>query len=326
MYLNEEQNRQYGLHETERKLQDLYRMTLKEKIKSNQFVVCAEITPPRSSDDNLLREKVKFFKDYVDAVNITDNQRAVVRLSSIASAKILIEEGVEPIMQMTCRDRNRLAVQSDLLGAAALGIKNILCLTGDHQKFGDQPEAKGVFDLDSIQMVAAAAEMNKGLLLSGYEMNSKTEFFIGAAANPFAEPFEMRLINLFKKAEAGAAFIQTQPVFDTETFIRWMEKVVSMGLDKKTAVIAGIMPVHSVNTLQWMKEWVPGMKINNEYICRIKDAADPMEEGVKIAVELINILKKIKGLKGIHLMPVMWESITPVIIQESKIKELNNTR
>ena len=167
-------------------------MTLQEKIESNQFVVCAEIGPPQSCDGNVIRDRSKHFKGCVDAVNITDNQRAVVRLSSIASAKILLDEGIEPIIQMTCRDRNRLAIQSDLLGAAALGIRNVLCLTGDYQSFGDQPEAKGVFDLDSIQLIAAVATMNSGFLLSGAEMKKPPQFFIGAAANPFAVPFEMR--------------------------------------------------------------------------------------------------------------------------------------
>ncbi|MGE5807124.1 MAG: methylenetetrahydrofolate reductase [Ignavibacteria bacterium] len=298
-------------------------MTLREKIESNRFVVCGEITPPQSCDGNVLRDKLKYFKEYADAVNITDNQRAIVHLSSIASAKILLDEDVEPIMQMTCRDRNRLAIQSDLLGAAALGIKNLLCLTGDHQISGDQPEARGVFDLDSVQLVAAAARMNSGFLLSGFEMKKKPEFFIGAAANPFAEPFEMRLINLFKKAEAGARFIQTQPVFDLEPFRRWMEKAAELGLHKKTVIIAGIMPVHSIKVLKWMKEKVPGMKINDEYICRISEAHDPKEEGIKIALELIDEVKNLEGVRGIHLMPVMWESVTPVIISESRIKEFN---
>ena len=214
-------------------------MTLREKINSKQFVVCGEIGPPQSCDGNVIRSKSRHFKDYVDAVNITDNQSAVARLSSIASTKILLEEGVEPIMQMTCRDRNRLAIQSDLMGAAALGICNILCLTGDYQKFGDQPEAKGVFDLDSIQLIATVAKLNSGYLLSDTEIKKATDFFIGAAANPFAQPFEMRLIRLYKKIEAGARFIQTQPVFDLDTFIRWMDKVVEMGLHEKCAILAG---------------------------------------------------------------------------------------
>lgn len=294
-------------------------MTFKEKIESNQFIWCGEIGPPQSCDGDVIRNKSKYFKGYVDAVNITDNQTAIARLSSIASAKILLDEGVEPIIQMTCRDRNRLAIQSDLLGAAALGIQNVLCLTGDYQTFGDNPEARGVFDLDSIQLVATVAKMNSGFLLSGIEMKKAPEFLIGAAANPFAEPFEMRLIRLFKKIEAGAHFIQTQPVFDLEIFTRWMDRVVAMGLHEKTAILAGVMPVRSAKALLYMKEEVPGVKINDEYIDRMKGANDPKDEGVKIAVEIIQTLKNIKGVRGIHLMPVMWESITPTIIKEARL-------
>ncbi len=298
-------------------------MTLKEKIESNRFIVCGEIGPPKSCDGNVIREKSKYFKGLVDAVNITDNQTAVVSLSSIASAKILLEEGIEPIMQMTCRDRNRIAIQSDLLGAAALGINNLLCLTGDHQKFGDQPEAKGVFDLDSIQLIATVAKMNSGFFLSNQEMKKAPDFLIGAAANPFAEPFEMRLIRLHKKVEAGARFIQTQPVFHMEVFRRWMEKVVEMGLYEKCAILPGVMPVKSEKVLLHMKKEVPGVKINDEYINRMKEARDPKEEGIKIAVEMIQSLQKIKGVHGIHLMPVMWESITPIIIKEAGLGTLN---
>jgi methylenetetrahydrofolate reductase (NADPH) len=298
-------------------------MTLKEKIESDQFVVCGEIGPPQSCDGDVIRSKSKHFKGYVDAVNITDNQTATVRLSSIASAKILLDEGVEPIMQITCRDRNRLAIQSDLLGAASLGIRNVLCLTGDHQTIGDQPESKGVFDLDSIQLIATVTEMNRGFLLSGYEMKKATSFLIGAAANPFAEPFEMRLIRLYKKVEAGAHFIQTQPVFDLQIFSRWMERLVEMGLHKKTAILAGVMPVKSPKTLQWMKKEVPGVKIRDEYIQRMNYASDPEEEGVKMAVEIIQTLRNIKGVRGIHLMPAMWESITPTIIKEARLNTTN---
>jgi methylenetetrahydrofolate reductase (NADPH) len=292
-------------------------MTLKEKIESGKFIVCGEIGPPKSCDGDVIREKSKYFKGIVDAVNITDNQTALVRLSSIASAKILLEEGVEPIMQMTCRDRNRIAIQSDLLGAAALGIHNVLCLTGDYQKFGDQPEAKGVFDLDSIQLIATVAKMNSGFLLSEQEMKKAPNFFIGAAANPFAEPFEMRLIRLHKKVKAGARFIQTQPVFDMDIFTRWMEKVVEMELHEKCTILAGVMPVKSVKALHHMKKEVPGVKINNEYISRLENASDPKEEGIKIAIEMIKTLRKIQGVQGIHIMPVMWESITPVIVNEA---------
>ena len=292
-------------------------MTLREKINSGKFIVCGEIGPPQSCDGDVIRRKAQYFKGIADAVNITDNQTAIPRLSSIASAKILLDEGVEPIIQMTCRDRNRLAIQSDLLGAAALGIRNVLCLTGDYQKLGDNPEAKGVFDLDSIQLIATVAKMNSGYLLSGREMKKAPEFLIGGAANPFAVPFEMRLIRLYKKVKAGVNFIQTQPVFDPELFIRWMEKVVEMGLHEKVAILAGVMPVKSVNTLLHMREDVPGVKINDVYIQRMEKAADPQAEGIKIAVEIIQTVKNIKGIRGVHIMPFMWESIMPTVVKEA---------
>ncbi|KAA3660934.1 MAG: methylenetetrahydrofolate reductase, partial [Calditrichaeota bacterium] len=256
-----------------------------------------------------------------DAVNMTENQSGRARMSSIASTRILLEEGVEPIMQMTCRDRNRIAMQSDLLGAAALGMENVLCLTGDHQRFGDNPEAKGVFDLDSVQLIATVAQLNSGYLLSGKEMKKAPQFLIGAAANPFAEPFEMRVIRLHKKIEAGAHFIQTQPVFDLELFTRWMEKVVEAGLHEQCAIFAGVMPVRSVRALLYMKDNVPGMKINGGYVERMENATDPKEEGVGIAVEIISELKNITGVRGIHLLPVMWESIVPTLVKEAELIE-----
>jgi 5,10-methylenetetrahydrofolate reductase len=240
-----------------------------------------------------------------------------VRLSSIAAAKILIEEGVEPIIQMTCRDRNRLAIQSDLLGAAALGIKNVLCLTGDHQIFGDQPEARGVFDLDSIQLIATVKKMTEGFLLSGHRMKTPPEFLIGGGANPFAEPFEARILRLEKKIRAGARFIQTQPVFDLKLFEKWMKKVRELGLHEQTTIIAGVMPVKSARALTYMQKEVPGVKIDPQYIKQLAEAKDSMEEGVRIAVEIIRKLREIPGVRGLHLMPVMWESIFPRIILES---------
>ena len=240
--------------------------SFKDKIESDQFVLCGELGPPQSANAQVIRKKSVHFKDVVDAVNITDNQTAIVRLSSIASAKILLDEKVEPIIQMTCRDRNRIAIQSDLLGAASLGIENVLCLTGDYQTFGNHPEAKPVFDLDSIQLIAALSQMNEGLFLSGDKMKTPPNFCIGAAANPFADPFEMRLIRLEKNIRAGAHFIQTQPVFDLDRFRLWMDKVVEMDLHKKTAILAGVMPVKSAQALLYMQKEVPGVRIDASII------------------------------------------------------------
>ncbi|NQT25182.1 methylenetetrahydrofolate reductase [candidate division KSB1 bacterium] len=296
-------------------------MTLKEKIQSGRFIVCGELGPPQSANGNMIRKKSCHFKEIVDVVNITDNQTAIVRLSSIAASKILMDEGVEPIIQMTCRDRNRIAIQSDLLGAWALGIENVLCLTGDYQKFGDHPEARPVFDLDSVQLIATVTKLNAGTMLSGYEMKTPPSFCIGAAANPFADPFEMRLIRLEKKIQAGAHFIQTQPVFDMERFVQWMGEVVRLGLHEQTAILAGVMPVKSVKALEHMKENVPGVRIDQVYIDRMGSAENPKEEGVRIAVEIIQQIRKVPGIRGIHLMPVMWESITPTIIDEAGLLE-----
>ncbi|HNW60927.1 MAG TPA: methylenetetrahydrofolate reductase [bacterium] len=289
-------------------------MSLRDKIARDEFVVCAELGPPQSCDAAVIRKKAGYFRGLVDAVNITDNQTAIVRLSSIAAGKILLEEGVEPIVQMTCRDRNRIAIQSDLLGAAAMGIENLLCLTGDHQRFGDHPEAKGVFDLDSIQLIAAVQQMNAGTLLSGQVLKKAPDFYIGAAANPFAEPLEMRLIRLEKKISSGAAFIQTQPVFDLDQFGRWLELARRRGLHERTAILAGVLPVKSLKALEYMAREVPGMRIDPAYLERMAAAAAPQEEGVTIALELIRALRAMPGVAGIHLMPVLWESITPRII------------
>jgi methylenetetrahydrofolate reductase (NADPH) len=292
-------------------------MNLREKIKAGQFVVTAELGPPQSCNGSIIRKKAEHFRNIVDGVNITDNQTAIVRLSSIAAAKMLIEEGLEPVIQMTCRDRNRIAIQSDLLGAAALGVENVLCLTGDYQTFGNHPESKGVFDLDSIQLIATIASLNKGFLLSGDEMKKPPSFFIGGAANPFADPLEFRILRLEKKIDAGVQFIQTQPVFDMIRFIEWINKIKKTNIYNKVAILAGVMPVKSVKALYHMQAEVPGMRIAPEIIHRMENTSDPKEEGVKIAVETICELKKITGIRGIHLMPLMWESITPRLIEES---------
>ncbi len=200
---------------------------------------------------------------------------------------------------------------------AALGIENVLCLSGDYQHFGDQPEAKPVFDLDSVQLIATARSLREGFFLSGEQIKTPPALFIGGAANPFADPLEMRVLRLAKKVRAGAQFIQTQPVFDIERMQRWMQMVREEKLHEKTAILAGVMPVKSVNALLYMRQDVPGMRIDPDIIQRMENAEDPREEGIKIAVETIRELRKIQGIRGIHLMPLMWESITPRIAQES---------
>ena len=295
-------------------------MTLKEKLEAGRFVLTAELGPPRSASGKSIRRKAAHFRGLVDGVNITDNQTSIVRLSSIASARILIDEGLEPVIQMTCRDRNRIALQSDLLGAAALGVSNLLCLTGDFMRFGDHPESRPVFDLDSIQLIAAARRMNEGYFLSGDKIKTPPRLFIGAAANPFAEPREFRVMRLAKKIRAGARFIQTQPVYDIECFRPWMSEARDRGLHEKTAILAGVMPVKSVKALDYMENEVPGMRIPEEIRRRMRTAADPAEEGARIAVESIRELKEIKGVRGIHLMPLMWESIIPRIAEEAGLK------
>ena len=292
-------------------------MKFHEKIDDNRFLVTAELGPPQSCDSNVIRKKTAYFRNGVDAVNITDNQTAIVRLSSIAAAKIVLEEGLEPVIQMTCRDRNRIAIQSDLLGAAALGISNVLCLTGDHQRFGNHPESKPVFDLDSVQLIAAVKRLNEGFFLSGESIKTIPHFCIGGGANPFAEPYPFRIMRLAKKIKAGARFFQTQPVFDLERFAEWMQGVRELGLHQETAILAGVMPVKSAKALLHMQKEVPGMRIQPDFIQRMERARDPEEEGIQMASEIIEELKKIEGVRGIHLMPLMWERMTPRILEVS---------
>jgi len=295
------------------------RMSLKQKIQNGKFLFTSELGPPRSASAAAVRKKTAYFKDIVDGVNITDNQTDIVRLSSTAAAVICREEGLEPIVQMTCRDRNRLALQSDLLGLGALGIPNVLCLTGDHQRFGNHPEAKNVFDLDSVQFIYTAHRLRSGSFLSGDTMKNKPNLCIGGAANPFADSLEMRVIRLGKKIAAGVDFIQTQPVYDLARFQSWMAAVRDAGLHTKTAILVGVMPVKSARAMTYMKSEVPGMRVPQELIRRMKKAADPKEEGIRVAVETIQRIKEVEGVRGIHLMPLLWESITPRIAEEADL-------
>ena len=292
---------------------------LEKVLTAGNFAVTAELGPPQNADPEVIKKKSQYFLGNVEGANITDNQTAIVRMSSIAAAAVAISCGVEPVAQMVCRDRNRIAMQSGILGAAALGIRNILCLSGDHQKFGNHPEAANVFDVDSMQLIAMVKKMrdDKQFLSGDPIKEHEPRLFIGAVANPFADPFEFRVIRLAKKIKAGADFIQTQCVFDVDKFARWMELVVKEGLHKKVYILAGLTPVRSAKALHYMKNEVAGMSIPDELIKRMESAEDPREEGIKICLEMIESVKNIDGVSGIHLMPIGWESITPIILERA---------
>jgi methylenetetrahydrofolate reductase (NADPH) len=282
-------------------------------------VVTAEIGPPKGSDAKKIRDKAELVRGSADAFNITDNQTAVVRLSSFAGSVILLSMKMEPIMQMTCRDRNRIGLQSDVLGAAALGIRNILCLTGDHQSFGNHPAAKGVFDVDSIQLLQIIKNMRDvGVFQSGDALLAERPcVFLGAAANPYADPFEIQVDRLRKKIDAGAEFIQTQSVYNVEKFARWMDDVQSQGLDKKVHILAGITPLKSVRMAERMKFHVPGTDVPDVVYQRMKNASDPAKEGYTIALETIRELKILPGVHGIHITALFWEEIIPALVKDA---------
>jgi 5,10-methylenetetrahydrofolate reductase len=291
---------------------------LERLLTAGEFVVCGELGPPQHADPEAVRKKCKNFAGFVDAVNLTDNQSAIVRMSSVASAIITLLEGLEPVIQMTCRDRNRISIQSDVLGAAAFGIKNILCLSGDHMSTGNHPEAKPVFDMDAISLISMIKAMRDDKVFQcGEEIKVEPRLFIGGAANPFAEPFEWRTIRLAKKIKAGADFIQTQAVFDIPRFEEFMKDVRERELHKQVYIIAGVLPARSAKALGYMKDEVPGMRVPEEFLKRMEAAEDPKEEGVNICAELIRQIRDIEGVAGVHIMPVMWESITPTLVERA---------
>ncbi|NLM45694.1 MAG: methylenetetrahydrofolate reductase [Firmicutes bacterium] len=291
---------------------------LQKVLESGAFVVTGELGPPKSAEREKIEHHAKILKGYVDAVNLTDNQTAIVRASSIACGKIVLDMGLEPTIQITCRDRNRIGIQSDVLGAAALGIKNMLCIQGDHASFGNEPQAKNVNDLDSINLIATLKKMrDEQTLLGGDKLEAPIDIFIGAVANPFADPFEYRVYRLAQKVAAGADFIQTQAIFDMERFERWMEKVRELGLHKKVPILAGIIPLKSLGAARYMKNNVSGMIVPDHIIDRLKAAPDKKEEGVKIAVEMIQHLKTVEGVAGVHIMAVAWEEIVPEIVERA---------
>ncbi|MEJ2300375.1 MAG: methylenetetrahydrofolate reductase [Anaerolineales bacterium] len=311
---------------------------LERMLRAGHFAVTAELGPPQSAESEVIREKAALLKDYCDAVNITDNQTAIVRMSSIGAGTIVVSEGLEPIIQMTCRDRNRLAIQSDLLGAYALGMRNLLCLSGDHQTFGNHPTSKNVFDLDSLQLVRMVSDMRDEHIFQcgdGFK-GQEPRFFVGAAAAPFADPIDFRPYRLAKKVQAGANFIQTQLVYDVEAFEKYMQKVRELGLHKKTYILAGVGPLKSPGMARYMKNNVPGILVPDEIINRMNQAGAPWagkskdqltkedkkarssawkDEGIKICIELIQQLRQVEGVAGVHIMAIEWEEAVKPIVE-----------
>ncbi|WP_136807388.1 methylenetetrahydrofolate reductase [Desulfosediminicola flagellatus] len=293
---------------------------LEKVFKSGHIAVTSECGPPRSSDPAHIIEKGNLIKDHVDAINVTDNQTSVSRICSLAACVHLKNQGLEPVLQMVTRDRNRIALQSDLLGAASFGINNVLCLSGDHQSFGDHRQAQNVFDLDSMQLLQTVRHMREeGKFLSGDEIKVPPKFFVGAAANPFGDPFKIRVPRLAKKVAAGAEFIQTQCIYNMEKFEAWMEGVRDRGLDESVYIMAGITPMRSVGMAKYMKRAVPGMDVPDELIERIAgvEKKNQAQEGINIAVEQIQRLKEVKGVAGFHVMAIEWEEKVPEIIERA---------
>ena len=293
---------------------------LEKILRAGHFAFTGELGPPRGANVAVVREKAKPLKGMVDSVNITDNQTAMVRMSSWAASLIAIQEGLEPNYQMVCRDRNRLAMQSDVLGSYALGIRNLLCLSGDHQQFGDHPRAKSVYDIDSTQLIQMVKTMrDEGKFQGGAEMDGAPKMFIGAAANPFADPFEWRVHRLAKKVKAGADFIQTQCIYNMEKFRRWIEQANDMGLTDQVYILAGVTPMKSVGMARYMKLKVPGMDVPDAIIKRLQgvDKKDVANEGIRIACEQIAEFKEMKGVAGVHLMAIEWEHKVPEIAERA---------
>ena len=290
---------------------------LEKVLVSGRFAVTAEAGPPKGTSAAVVQKKGELLHNCCDAINITDNQTAIVRLSSLAGCVILKQQGVEPVMQIVCRDRNRIAIQSDVLGAVALGIGNILCITGDHQKFGNHPTAKGVFDIDSIQLIQTLKNMrDEKKFLNGEDISGEVPLFIGAAANPFADPFEFRVIRLAKKIDAGADFIQTQAVYDVDKFARWMEMVADRGLDKRAHILAGVIPIRSAGMARYMNANVPGIFVPDNLIEEMSSApkGKALTKGIEIAGRMIRQLKEEAICDGVHIMAIGKETVVPDIL------------
>jgi methylenetetrahydrofolate reductase (NADPH) len=293
---------------------------LEKMLATGHLAVTSECGPPRGSNPEVIINKAEMIRNYVDAINITDNQTSVTRLCSLAACIRLKLLGVEAVLQMVTRDRNRIALQSDILGAASFDIHNILCLTGDHQSFGDCPQGQNVHDLDSIQLIQTVRHMrDNGQFIGGDDIERPPQMFVGAAANPFADPFQIRALRLAKKVKAGVEFIQTQCIYNLDRFEKWMEMARDLGLTEKVYILAGITPFKSAGMAKYMKNRVPGMDVPDEVVSRM--AGVPKEkqpdEGIQICLESIDRLKKVPGVAGFHIMAIEWEEKVPEIVERA---------
>jgi methylenetetrahydrofolate reductase (NADPH) len=293
---------------------------LKKVLEKGEFAVTSECGPPKGADPEVIVKKAELLRGKVDSVNVTDNQTAIVRMSSMAACNIVKTAGLDPVLQMVVRDRNRIALQSDILGASALGIRNVLCLSGDHQSFGNQPEAMGVYDLDSIQFLQAVKNMrDEGIIVGGDALSSPPDLFIGAAANPFGDPLEFRVVRLAKKINAGADFIQTQCIYNLDRFGTWLKMATDRGLTENTYILGGVTPLKSAGMAKYMKNKVSGMDVPDELIKRMEGVPKDKqkEEGISICVETIQRLKEMPGIKGIHVMAIEWEDAVGEIVDRA---------
>lgn len=293
---------------------------LEKVLESGALAVTSECGPPRGARPEKIKEKAELLRNCVDAINVTDNQTAMVRMSSWAACILIKQIGLDPILQMVTRDRNRLAMQADIIGAYSHGINTMLCISGDHPHFGDHPMAANVYDLDSVQLLQAVANMrDQGVFQGGKDIDNPPKMFVGAAANPFADPFELRVLRLAKKIRAGADFIQTQCIYNLDKFEQWMEGVRDRGLHEKAYILAGITPMKSAGMARYMKNRVPGMDVPDDVVKRMESVPKEKqpEEGIKLAVESIERLKEIKGVSGFHIMAIEWEEKVSEIVEKA---------
>ena len=283
-------------------------MSLRDKIREKKFILTSEIGPPKGTDIKEILEDAELIRDRVDAINVTDLQSSVMRVGSLAICRLLIERGIEPVFQMTCRDRNRLALQSDLLSASVLGVKNILALTGDHTTLGDHPGAKPVFDLDSIQLLNAIQTLHAGKDMAGKELKGKPEFCVGAVVNPGADPIEPEIMKMEKKMQNGAQFFQTQAIYDIKLFKKFMDAAKHL----KTTIIAGIVLLKSAGMAKYMNKNVAGVFVPDNLIEEMTRTQDKSATSIEIAARLIKELKPM--CQGIHVMPIGWDKKVPAVL------------